>query len=194
MYIKGTLNEIAIEHQLHTNYEEVISGTTNDVTMISFTESCLKFLLDSVNNIDINYCSKGGVIIGTTSLQVYCIAHLLTLLDGVITSSYKVHHDTMINKVMENIMKCHFGAMKLFEWKNIERTDNEDDNETYFLSTDGLAHFAYLLIVCRSCDHYMPQIIHPLHLYKVCIPHVIQLLNHSSSHHVLTMNGLVINN
>lgn len=191
-FINSSFHDIAINYQLHVNHDEV-AMTTTDVTLQSFAECCLKFLSSYLNKIHLNYCQTKGILMKKSSLQVYCMNHLLTILHGVMVANDVVQYSTLINTVMIDITHCHVGAMALLEWKNIEMRDEEDDNNNFILSKDGLADFTYLLIVKKCCSSYLPKVIHPIHLYQVGVLHVIHLLSYSSSHPLLTLNGLVNN-
>lgn len=190
VFKKIALSDIAITYQLEQPHEEEMeeTATTDPVTLEHFVDSLLTFLLPFVKDIDRSYVNTAGQVVQNLSSiqQVEVIAILMELLDTILTTSAD---DPNILKIMNYIIMCHYGGLALLEWKNEERRDEE---AAIILSRSGLSGFAYLLLAEEQCQGYLPQVIHPLYLLKICLHHVHYNLNHfNMSHDRLSMNGLV---
>ena len=164
---------------------------TNGVTVDSLTDSCLIFISPYLEYINDSYSRVCGVVEHNnwSPWQKKCVAILLVLLDTVMVCS---SDEVFISKLMESIMMCHCGAIKLIEWMAVERRQGIEDEEKDLLSREGLAHFTYLILVKDYQKNFLPQIIAPLYLLQICLPHVHLLLTqYIISQCTLTLNGLV---
>ena len=164
---------------------------TNGVTVDSLTDACLIFISPYLEQINNSYSRVRGVVEHDTwsPWQKKCVAILLVLLDTAMVCS---SDETFIDKLMENVMKCHCGAIKLIEWMAVERRQEIEDEEKDLLSQGGLAHFTYLILVKGYQKNFLPQVIAPLYLLQICLPHVHLLLTqYIISQYPLTINGLV---
>ena len=164
---------------------------TNGVTVDSLTDACLILIAPYLEQINDSYSRVCGVVEHNiwSSWQKKCVAILLVLLDTVMVCS---NDEAFIDKLMENIMKCHCGAIKLIEWMAVERRQVIEDEEKDLLSQEGLAHFTYLILVKGYQKNFLPQVIAPVYLLQICLPHVHLLLTqYIMSQCALTLNGLV---
>ena len=162
---------------------------TKGITIQYLTESVITFLAPFVTSIDKAYRQTCGIVDTMLPLQRVSIAHLLQLLGTVLMSSDS-NNDALA--IMESIVICHYGTLRLLEWRKSER--KTDPEATFVLCQTGLTGFAHLILVDGFCSLYLPQVINPVYLFQVCSYHVNETLGQfSMSHNRITMNGLVCN-
>lgn len=190
MKYSAVFKSVSSSPEEDSQYYDIDTIQTNGVTVDSLTDSCLIFISPYLEYINDSYSRVCGVVEHNnwSPWQKKCVAILLVLLDTVMVCS---SDEVFINRLMESIMMCHCGAIKLIEWMAVERRQGIEE-EKDLLSQEGLAHFTYLILVKDYQKNFLPQIIAPLYLLQICLPHVHLLLTqYIILQCTLTLNGLV---